>query len=140
MPAQVSGPNIPADLGLITLLNADYKILASIIANRLRPMMPELLQPSKFCGVPGKTIFGTVATARKAIAQARYDAKASVRPVLSLSGCLRRIFPSAYLQHSETQLFQCLVYKMHRVHVRDCHILSPNELPHCQAYPDEMLD
>ena len=61
----------PADFRPITLLNTDYKILARIIANRLHPMMAELLQQSQYCGVPGNTIFEAVATVREAIAQQR---------------------------------------------------------------------
>jgi len=44
--------------------------MARIIAYRLRPMMEELLHPSQFCGVPGRTIFEAMATVREAIAQA----------------------------------------------------------------------
>jgi len=44
--------------------------MASIIVNRLRLIMAELLQPSQFCGVPGRTIFEAVATVREAIAKA----------------------------------------------------------------------
>jgi hypothetical protein len=60
----------PAVYWPITLLNTDYKILASIIANRLRPMMAELLQQNQYCEVPGNTIFEAAATLREAIAQA----------------------------------------------------------------------
>ena len=63
-------PTTPADLRPITLLKTDNKILARIIANRLRPMMVELLHPSQYCGVPENTIFEAVATVREAIAQA----------------------------------------------------------------------
>jgi len=40
------------------------------MADRLRPMMEELLHPSQFCGVLGRTRFEAIATVRKAIAQA----------------------------------------------------------------------
>ena len=73
----------PADFRPITLLNTDYKILASITANRLRPMMMELLQQSQYCGVPGNTIFETVATVREAIAKA--EVKQAPLCVLSLA-------------------------------------------------------
>jgi len=59
-----------ADFLPITLFNKDYKIMARIIAYRLRPMMEELLHPSQYCGVPGKTIFEAMVTVRQAIAQA----------------------------------------------------------------------
>ena len=41
-----SDPTTPADLRPIAFLNTDYKIMAQIIAYRLRTMMEELLQPS----------------------------------------------------------------------------------------------
>ena len=65
-----SDPTTPADFRSITLLNTDYKIMARIIAYRLRPVMEELLHPSQFCGVPGRTIFEAIVTVREAIAQA----------------------------------------------------------------------
>jgi len=44
------GPSTPADYRPITLLNTDYKILARIIGNHLRPLLSELLHTSKYCG------------------------------------------------------------------------------------------
>jgi hypothetical protein len=67
---KASEPTIPADFRPINLLNTDYKLLARINTHRMRSIMAELLQLSQFCGVPGRTIFGEVATAREAIAQA----------------------------------------------------------------------
>jgi len=72
----------PADFRPITLLKADYKILARIIANRLGPMMAEPLQQSQYCWVPGNTIFEAVATVREAIAPA--EVKQAPLCVLSL--------------------------------------------------------
>jgi len=63
-------PTQPTDYRPITLLSTDYKILASIIANRLRPILEELLHPSQHCGVAGRGIFDTVATIRDSIAYA----------------------------------------------------------------------
>ena len=63
-----SGSQTPADFRPITLLNTDYKLLARIIAHRLRPVMTEHLQTGNFCGVPRNTIFEAVATLREAIA------------------------------------------------------------------------
>ena len=59
-----------ADCGPITVLNAEYKILTRIVANRLRPTFYEILHPSQYCAVPGNTIFDTVATVRDATAYA----------------------------------------------------------------------
>lgn len=43
----------PADYRPITLLNADYKLLAPIIAYCLRPVTENHLRTSQFCGVSG---------------------------------------------------------------------------------------
>jgi len=63
-------PAVPADYRPITLLNNDYKIMARIIASRLQPVLVDLLHPSQYCGVPGRTILEAVATVREAIAHA----------------------------------------------------------------------
>jgi hypothetical protein len=67
---KICEPTTLADFQPITLLNTDYKMMAPIIVNRLRPIMAELLQQSQFCGVPGRTIFEAMATVREAIAHA----------------------------------------------------------------------
>ena len=54
----------------LTLLNADYKILARIIANRLKPLLQEISNPHQHCGIPGTTVFDAAATIRDAIAYA----------------------------------------------------------------------
>ena len=48
----------------IALLNTDYKILATTIANRLRPTLPQVIQDHQTCGIPGRTIFDTAMTLR----------------------------------------------------------------------------
>ena len=90
----------PAVYWPITLLNTDYKILASIIANRLRPMMADLLQQSQYCWVLGNTIFKAVATVRKAIAQT--EVKQAPLCVLSLD------FQEAFDRISHQYLFAIL--------------------------------
>jgi hypothetical protein len=65
---KLNGTNTPADFRPIILLNNDYKLSARIIANLVRPMLAEMLQPSQYCGVTGNTIFEAVATVREAIA------------------------------------------------------------------------
>ena len=60
-------PHTPKVYRPITLLNTDYKILARLIAARVRAILAELLRPSQYCGVPGNTIFDAVATVRDAI-------------------------------------------------------------------------
>ena len=95
-----SDPTTPADFRPITLLNTDYKIMARIIAYRLRPMIEELLHPSQFCGVPGRTIFEAMANVREAIAQA--EVKRVPLCVLSLD------FQEAFDRISHQYLFTFL--------------------------------
>ena len=40
----------------ITMLNVDYKIVAKIIANRMRQVLHLFISPEQFCGVPEKSI------------------------------------------------------------------------------------
>ena len=54
----------------LTLLNADYKILARFIANRLKPILQELIHQQQQCGIQGTSVFETVATIMGVIAHA----------------------------------------------------------------------
>ena len=60
-------PTRTEDYRPLTLMNTDYKPFARIIANRLRPWLAGILQPSQHCGLPGNTVFGAVATVRDAV-------------------------------------------------------------------------
>jgi len=57
------------DFRLITRLNVHYKLLARILAQRLRPLLIEHLQKTQYCGVPRNNILET-ATVREARFQA----------------------------------------------------------------------
>ena len=59
----------PTDYRPITLPNDDNKLLAKILAHRLRTLLADYLWKAQFCGIPGKTILDAVATVRDAIAQ-----------------------------------------------------------------------
>jgi hypothetical protein len=39
----------------ISLLNADYKLIAKVISQRLRVVMPSLIHPDQSCAVPGRS-------------------------------------------------------------------------------------
>ena len=52
----------------LTLLNTDYKTLARIIANILRPCMTEILHSNQHCGLHGNSAFDAVAAVREAVA------------------------------------------------------------------------
>ena len=97
---KTTNPVAPADYRPITLLNNDYKIMARIIASRLQPILADLLHPSQYCGVPGRTIFDAVATVRDAIAHAE---RASIPLcVISLD------FKEAFDKISHSYLFSIL--------------------------------
>jgi len=67
---KAQGNQTPEDYRPITFLNSDYKILARIIAQRLRPVLAIHLTETQFSRVPGNTIIGAVATVRDTIAYA----------------------------------------------------------------------
>ena len=93
-------PNQQFDYRPITLLNTDYKILARIVANRIRLALEDLLHPSQFCGRPGKTIFEAIASVREAIALA--EVKRGPLCILTLD------FKEAFDRMSHTYLFAIL--------------------------------
>lgn len=41
----------------ITLLNVDHKILTKIISNRVRQVLPDIIDVDQTCGIPGRMIF-----------------------------------------------------------------------------------
>jgi hypothetical protein len=82
------------------LLNADIKVMARIIANRLGLWLPSIIHTSQHCGVRGHTIFDAVATVREAIAQAAHTKQALC--ILSLD------FQAAFDNISHQYLFEIL--------------------------------
>jgi hypothetical protein len=48
----------------IALLNTDYKLLATTIANRLKPTLSQVIGEQQTCGIPGRTIFDTTMALR----------------------------------------------------------------------------
>jgi len=54
----------------ITLMNTDYKMLARIMAHRLKPALKGILHPNQYGGMKRGGIFEAAATIREAIAQA----------------------------------------------------------------------
>ena len=51
----------------ISLLNCDYKIMASILARRLRQSLPATIGPHQKGGVPGRLIFDNLCLFRDVI-------------------------------------------------------------------------
>jgi hypothetical protein len=126
---KTSGAQRPAEYRSITLLNTDYKLLARIIAHRLRPVMEEHLKTSQFCGVPGYTIYEAVATVREAIAQA--EIKHKLLCVLPLD------FQEAFDKISHHYLFTILKsYRPYKGHVRERNSVRPNQRACNRAHSD----
>lgn len=48
----------------ISLLNTDYKILATVMALRLRPTLPSIIDEDQTCGIPERTIFDNILRVR----------------------------------------------------------------------------
>jgi len=59
-----------SDYRPLTLLNSDYKILARVIAYRLKPILQDIISPQQHCGIQVTSIFEAVATIRDVIAYA----------------------------------------------------------------------
>jgi hypothetical protein len=74
-------PRTPYDYRPLTLLNADYKILARMIVNRLNPLLRDILHPSQFCGRRDTSIYTALGTIRDTIAYAEITR----RPICLLS-------------------------------------------------------
>ena len=54
---KIKSPTSAKDWRPISLLNTDYKILSSIIANRLKPILNSIISPNQHCGLPKRQIF-----------------------------------------------------------------------------------
>lgn len=49
-------PSNPANYRPITLLNSDYRLLARVLANRLTPVLGEVIEPEQTAFLPGRSI------------------------------------------------------------------------------------
>jgi hypothetical protein len=65
---KIKDPNRPSDFRPLTLLNADFKLLSCVIANRMRQWINVLLHPSQYCGAHDNNIYGAITTIRETIA------------------------------------------------------------------------
>jgi hypothetical protein len=59
-----SHPHTTQDYRPISLLPTDYKILARILANRIRHILEDQMTSSQYCGVPGNSMLDTVSIVR----------------------------------------------------------------------------
>lgn len=51
----------------ISLLNVDYKILAKVLANRLKSVIGQIIHPDQTCGIPGRRIADSLALVRDTV-------------------------------------------------------------------------
>jgi len=51
----------------INLSNTDYKIFMKILANRIKPIMPNIVNNNQAYSVPNRTIYDTVLTAKETL-------------------------------------------------------------------------
>jgi hypothetical protein len=63
-------PASPEEYRLLTLLNSDVRIFARIVANRIQPLLREILHPSQFGGGEDNTILDALTTLRDTVALA----------------------------------------------------------------------
>lgn len=57
----------------ISLLNVDYKILTKILANRMKRVIGEVVQPTQCYSIPGRDIADTIGTIRDVIEHMKRD-------------------------------------------------------------------
>jgi len=119
--AKNARPHTSLDYRPITLLNTDYKILARLIADRVRPILSEMLHPSQYCGVPGNTIFDAVATVRDAIAYAEKTRSPLCVVTLDFKPAFDRIshayFPTVLRSYGfDAGFLECIRMKSHIGH------------------------
>jgi hypothetical protein len=90
----------PDDYRPISLLATEYKLLARILAHRLRHILTHRLQNSQFCGVPGNSILDAIYCVRDVLAHAETTGTPSC--ILTLD------FQQAFDSISHQYLFQIL--------------------------------
>jgi hypothetical protein len=91
-------PKRVSDFRSITLLTSEYKILAQIMAQRLKRALAEHLCTTQYCGLGGNTILDAVACVRDVVAYA--DSSGTPVCVLSLD------FEQAFDRLSHQLLFE----------------------------------
>jgi hypothetical protein len=87
----------------ISLLNTDHKLLAHIMAHRLKPSLAEKLSTGQQCGIPGRSILDTLASVRDFIVRVYHETTQTTFCLLSLD------FRQAFDRVSHDYLFQELL-------------------------------
>lgn len=62
----------------IILLNTDYKILTKALANRMKKVVGDIVQPTQSYSIPGRDIADTIATIRDVIEYMKKDKKGGI--------------------------------------------------------------
>jgi hypothetical protein len=84
-------PVHPEEYRPLALMNADYKLLSRIIANRLRPCMNDLLHPSQHCGIRDNNILGAISALRETTANAELTNEPTCLLSFALKGAVDNI-------------------------------------------------
>ena len=71
LPKGAGSPHDPGAWRPITLLNADYKILAAVLSSRMQAVLPDLINLRQTCPVPGRAIYTLTALTRDVLEYSR---------------------------------------------------------------------
>src|SRR5215510_10123054 len=66
---KTSDPETVTDYRALTLLNADAKLMARIIASRMKPLLKDVLHPSQYCGMASHNMLDAIAVIRDTVAE-----------------------------------------------------------------------
>jgi len=88
------------DITPFSILSTECKILARILARRLRHILADQLQNIQFCGVPGNSVLDTISSVRDFLAH--YESTGTPLRILSLD------FQNAFDLISHKYLFHIL--------------------------------
>jgi hypothetical protein len=119
----------------ITLFNDDYKLLARILALRLRPLLADYLWKTQFCCVPDSTNLDAVATVGGRYSAIRNVAHPVMRVVTGFLRSLRQSCTSIPIHYSQSLRPTGELYRSHKAYVPRCHLHSTNQRPHRKHSP-----
>lgn len=83
---------LPQSWRPITLLNVDYKILASLVATRFREVLPYIISPYQTCSVLGRSIFSSLSMIRDLLAYINARSQSGAVVSLDQAKAFDRVF------------------------------------------------